>query len=75
MQTKWQSFIEANTNTFAGFIVSYILAYTVLPLYGIEQSHSVSLQITVIYTVASLLRNYTIRRWHNRKLKKDENVK
>lgn len=67
MQTKLQSFIEANTGTAIGFIVSYILSYTVLPLYGVEQSHSVSFQITMIYTVASILRGYFIRRYFNKR--------
>jgi len=66
MQTKTKSFIEANTNTFIGFIVSYILALTVLPLYGVEQSFSVSLEITLIYTVASSGRNYFVRRYFNK---------
>ena len=69
MKTKLESLTEANVNTFAGFIISYILAYTVLPSYGIEQSHSVSFQITMIYTVASLARNYVIIRMFNKKVK------
>ena len=67
MQTKYQSFIEANTSTLVGFIVSYILSYTVLPLYGVEQSHSVSFQITLIYTIASIVRGYLVRRYFNKK--------
>ena len=66
-QTKKQSFIEANTSTFLGFIVSYTLSYTVLPLYGVEQSHSVSFQITLIYTIASIFRGYFVRRYFNNK--------
>ena len=69
MQTKKQSFIEANTSTFLGFIVSYILSYTVLPLYGVEQSYSVSFQITLIYTIASIFRGYFVRRYFNNKNK------
>ena len=67
MQTKKQSFIEANTNTSLGFIVAYILSYTVLPLYGVEQSHSVSFQITLIYTIASIFRGYFVRRYFNKR--------
>ena len=74
MQTKLESFFEANTSTIIGFIVSYILSYTVLPLYGVEQSHSVSLQITMIYTVASIIRGYMVRRYFNKR-KKNGNVK
>ena len=65
MQTKLESFLEANTSTAIGFIVSYILSYTVLPLYGVEQSAMVSLEITAIYTVVSSVRNYVMRRWFN----------
>lgn len=65
MQTKLQSLYEANISTLIGFIVSYVLSYTVLPLYGVEQSHAVSFEITMIYTVASLLRGYLVRRWFN----------
>ena len=65
MQTKKQSFIEANISTVIGFMVSYMLSYTVLPLYGAEQSHSVSFQITLIYTIASVLRGYYVRRLFN----------
>ena len=67
MQSRFESFLEANINTFSGFMVSYILAYTVLPLYGAEQSHIASFQITMIFTVASLLRNYIIRRYFNKR--------
>lgn len=65
MQTRNQSLIEASINTFVGFLVSILLAYTVLPLYGMEQSLNYSLQITLIFTVASILRNYFIRRAFN----------
>ena len=65
MQTKKQSFIEVNISTVIGFMVSYMLSYTVLPLYGTEQSHSVSFQITLIYTIASVLRGYYVRRLFN----------
>ena len=66
MQTKKQSFIEANTSTFIGFVVSYMLAYTVLPLYGVEQSAATSLEITLIFTVVSIVRGYAVRRLFNR---------
>lgn len=66
MQSKLQSFLEANTNTFIGFGVSFVLAYTVLPFYGVEQSVMVSFEITLIYTVVSVVRNYVVRRFFNR---------
>ena len=71
-QSKFESFIEANTSTLLGFIVSYILSYTVLPLYGVEQSHSVSFQITLIYTIASIFRGYFVRRYFNKRIESDK---
>ena len=71
-QSKKQSFIEANTSTLIGFIVSYVLSYTVLPLYGVEQSHSVSFQITLIYTIASIFRGYFVRRYFNKRIDIDK---
>ena len=71
-QSKKQSFIEANISTAIGFIVSYILSYTVLPLYGVEQSHSVSFQITLIYTIASIFRGYFVRRYFNKRIDIDK---
>lgn len=72
MQTRLESFIEANINTFIGFIISYILAYTVLPLYGVERSLWISFQITIIYTIVSIIRNYIIRRFFNKKQRKNK---
>lgn len=68
MQSKWQSFLEANTNTFIGFGVSFVLAYTVLPFYGVEQSFGASLEITLIFTVASIVRGYFVRRFFNKRI-------
>ena len=71
MQSKMQSFIETNISTLIGFIVSYILTYTILPLYGVEQSHSISFQIVIIYTVASIIRGYLVRRYFNKRNKNE----
>ena len=68
MQTKKQSFIEANINTFAGFILSWAVAYTILPFYGMEQSIVDSVEITLIFTTVSIFRNYFIRRYFNAKI-------
>ena len=70
MQTKKQSFIEANINTFIGFAVSWLLAYFLLPYYGVNQTILDSTQITLIYTFVSILRNYLVRRYFNEKTKR-----
>ncbi|MFK5937714.1 MAG: hypothetical protein QM497_04865 [Sulfurimonas sp.] len=63
IQTKKQSFIEANINTFVGFLVSLVLAYYILPLWGFKQGIVASLEVTIIYTLVSIVRNYMIRRY------------
>lgn len=69
MQTRLESFIEANVNTFVGFLVSWITAYFVLPLFGMKKSVVSSFEITVIFTFLSIARNYIIRRIFNGKEK------
>ena len=67
MQTKKQSFIEANINTLSGFIVSYITLITLNYFYQMNLSVFDSLEITLIFTVSSILRNYLVRRYFNKK--------
>jgi hypothetical protein len=64
-QSKKQSFIEANINTLSGFIVSYIILITLNHFYEMNLSMFESLEITMIFTVSSILRNYLVRRWFN----------
>ncbi|NJB83640.1 DUF7220 family protein [Wenyingzhuangia aestuarii] len=67
MQTKKQSFIETLTNTFVGFVFSLCLTFIVMPSFGFESTPVKNLGITAIYTVASILRGYVLRRWFNKK--------
>jgi hypothetical protein len=68
-QTKKQSFMEANVNTFIGFGISYITLLVVNALYGLELTLFDSLEITLIFTVVSIGRNYVVRRYFNRIMK------
>ena len=67
MQSKKQSFIEANINTASGFFISLLLAYCVLPYFGLNKSIATSLEVVSIFTITSLARNYIIRRIFNKK--------
>ena len=51
---------------FAG--VSVALTAVVLPAYGHAVTFSQNLQITAIFTVASILRSYALRRWFNARI-------
>jgi hypothetical protein len=65
MQTKKMSMFEAILSTAIGFAVSLILVNVVLPLYGFDVSPVHSVEITIIFTVASILRGYGVRRLFN----------
>lgn len=65
MQSKRASLFESLANTMSGFFVSLALAYYVFPLFGMPQSMTSSFWIVVIFTVASIGRNYLIRRVFN----------
>jgi len=56
------SAIEAVTSTAAGFLVSLALTFTVLPAFGYPVTASHAWGITAIYTAASIVRGYIIRR-------------
>jgi len=70
MQSKGLSLAEAVLNTFIGFLISLVVTYIVFPLYNINVSHTDTVQITIIFTVVSIVRGYLIRRYFNGKLVK-----
>lgn len=64
-QSKLESFVEAKVNMLVGMLVSYILGLIVYPIFGFNVTHTQNLTITVIFTLASLIRTYAIRRIFN----------
>lgn len=68
-QTRLGSLIEAALNVAIGFFISLALTAVVLPAYGHSVTLSQNLQITAIFTVASIVRSYCIRRWFNGRIK------
>ena len=67
------SLLETTTSTAIGFVVSIVLVNIVLPMYGFDVRFGQSVGITIIFTVASIVRGYGVRRlfnWvHSRKAK------
>ncbi len=62
-QSKVDSLLETLTNTFVGFVVALLTyQFIVNPLYGLQSSFTESLGVTTIFTVASILRQYVLRR-------------
>lgn len=67
-QTRLSSLIEAVINVAIGFVVSLALTAFVLPAYGHHVTLGENLQITAIFTVASIARSYAVRRWFNARI-------
>ncbi len=66
MQSKTMSAIEAAANTAAGFALSWGVAVVAYPLCGIEANTKQTLAVKTIFTVASVLRSYVVRRLFER---------
>lgn len=64
-QSKKISAIETLASTSAGFIISLMLAYYILPIWGFEPAVKEALEITIVFTLASLIRGYVVRRIFN----------
>lgn len=65
-QSRLHSFIEAWTGTAIGFIVSMALCFVVYPMFGHAFTFAQNFWITAIFTVASIIRSYVVRRVFNR---------
>jgi len=65
VQSRSLSAVEAITSTAIGFGVSLALTFTVLPAFGYAVTAPHAWGITAIYTAASILRGYAVRRLFN----------
>lgn len=65
MQSKRQSMKETLTNTFTGMAGSFLI--TMLCLQVFTAPVAIAASTTILCTVWSIGRGYTIRRWYNRK--------
>jgi hypothetical protein len=65
MQRRSVSLMEATASTAIGFAVSLALTFTVLPAFGYAVTAPDAWGITAIYTTASVVRSYAVRRLFN----------
>jgi hypothetical protein len=65
MQSRRMSMIEVATNIVIGLVVSFISQIAVFKLYDIHISVTQNVEITIWFTVISIIRSYLIRRWFN----------
>lgn len=71
MQTKWQSLVEAATNTLIGYLISVGVGQLVYPLFGYEVTIMDNMGLTAIFVAVSLTRSYVFRRVFNRIHRRD----
>lgn len=70
-QTKLESLLEVCINIFLGWLVSMaITLWIVVPLWKLDWSLADSFWVTIIYTVAAIVRRYVVRRFFNAQLHK-----
>jgi hypothetical protein len=72
-QSRRGSFIEACINVAIGFAINFCANLLILPLIGFHISAGQNLFIGVLYTVISVARSYTIRRWFNARIHRAAN--
>lgn len=61
-----RALIETATNVGLGYIVSVFLVYFILPVFGFHPTGGQSIVISVVFTVAALIRGYFVRIWFAR---------
>ena len=67
-QSRFGSFMEATTSIGIGFVLSFIvLALIVRPMFHLDIDLTENLQITMVFTVSSVIRSYAVRRWFTTK--------
>ena len=70
-QTRRMSLVESIANTGAGFLVSLVLQLSLFSLMAIETTATQNLTMSGVFTLASLVRGYLMRRvfiwWESQK--------
>lgn len=65
-QSRLASFLEANANTFIGFVGSVLLwEFVVKPIWHVNTTFADNLTITCLFTIWSIVRGYCVRRYFN----------
>ena len=67
-QTKLGSLIEAFINVAIGFAINFVANMLIFPMFGFHISPAANFAMGLIYTVISVIRSYTIRRWFNARI-------
>lgn len=69
-QTRLGSLIEAVINVVIGFLINFSANMLIFPLFGFHITPGANFAMGMIYTVISVVRSYTVRRYFNARLHK-----
>ena len=64
-QTKTRSLIESWVNVVVGLTINILIQRIVFSRYGWDVSYSENIQLSLIFTVVSVVRSYGLRRLFN----------
>lgn len=64
-QTRLWSFIESVTNTAVSYVIAVIIGHFIYRYFEVPIDLVLNLKITAVFTIASIVRDYVIRRWFN----------
>jgi hypothetical protein len=64
-QKRLESLVESLVNVAVGYVVAVASQVLLFPLFGIDIPFASNLMIAIWFTVISIARSYTIRRWFN----------
>jgi hypothetical protein len=62
MQSRTMSLIEAATNVVTGYLLALAIQIATFPLFGLDATLTDNLLLGLIFTAASLLRGFLLRR-------------
>jgi hypothetical protein len=65
-QSRRASFAESLANLVAGYVIALLVQIVTFPMFGMRPSLGDNLAIGAIFSIASVLRSYALRRVFNR---------
>jgi hypothetical protein len=69
-QSRKSSLVEALVNVLIGLVINFCANIIFFPLFGWHIDAKQNITLGGIYTVISIIRSYTIRRWFNAHIKR-----
>lgn len=65
MQTRLGSMVEVLVGVLVGLVISFLSQIVIFKIYNVALSTQQNVEITLYFTIISILRNYALRRFFN----------